>query len=125
MATYLELADFLSPESTSYLRKRVSVAAFVAADAIRQEVDDGSASMRQRKRYAQRILGTFPNQSFVGRPDGGYAATIIEAVYRAVLIANAGATVAQINNATDAQIQTAVNNAISFLAADFPDPVTP
>lgn len=125
MATYLELADFLSPESTSGLRKKVAVAAFVAADNIRSEVDDGTASAKQRKRFAQRILQTMPNQSYIYRPDGGYALTPIEAIFRAVLIANKGASVAQINNATDAQIQTAVDNAVTFLAADFPDPVTP
>lgn len=125
MASYTELAAFLSPNDDSGLRQKIAVAAFVTSDAIRQEADDGTAEVRQRKRYAKRILMTTPDQAFLGRADGGYSSTILEAIYRAILIANKDASVAQISAATDAQIQTAVSNAISFLAAEFPDPVTP
>jgi len=123
MASYTELSGFLSPDDSSGLRQKIAIAAFVSADAIRQEVDDVSALVRQRKRYAQNVLSATPSQAFSGRADGGYSLTIIESIYRAVLIANKNSTVNQINNATDAQIQSAVDSAIDFLAKDFPDPI--
>ncbi len=123
MATYAELAEFLKVSDNSGLRQKVAVAALVRADAVRQEVDDGTAAVRHRKRYAQQIAESRANSAFLGREDDGYSTTEIERIYRFVIIANASATVAQIAGASDAQIQTAVDAAFDFVAARFPEPV--
>lgn len=122
MASYTEISGMLSPNDESGFRAKVVVAAFVRADEVRQATDDGSVAVREQKRYAQRILKLRPSASFAERPDRGYAETEIEAIYRAVLIGNKNLSLAQINSATDAQIQTAVDAAFDFIAAGFPDP---
>jgi hypothetical protein len=124
MATYQELDELFSLQEGGPLRRKVSVATLVAADAIRQEVDDGTAITRQRKRFAQRVLNTaFPVNLFF-RQDGSHLAllSVFEAVYRSVIIANQAATKANILAASDVQIQTAVDAAIVLLALDYPDP---
>ncbi len=127
MASYTEIDELLALNEGTGLRRRVAVATLVAADAIRQEVDDGSALTRQRKRYAQSVFRlAFSSQLFF-RPDDSHLALsgVYEAVYRSVVIANIAATKAQIQSASDALIQVAVNDALDLLAPNFPDPVTP
>jgi hypothetical protein len=124
MATYEELDELFSLTEGGPLRRRVAIATLVAADAIRQETDDGVATTRQRKRFAQRVLNTaFPVNLFF-RKDGSHLAllSVFEAVYRSVIIANKGLAKTAILGATDAQIQTAVDAAIILLALDYPDP---
>jgi len=133
MATYAEINELMEVTEPTGLRRRVVVGTLVAANAIRLEVDDGSAPVRQRKRFAQLVLKTIINvSSTAGRNtpdvqreiDAAAVASngVFEAVYRAVLIANIGASKSQITGATDAQIQGAVNDAVDLLAANFPDP---
>ena len=134
MASYVEINELLEVAEPTGLRRRVAVGTLVAADAIRQETDDGTAPVRQRKRFAQQVLKVvFSVSSTIERhtPDVQnemYAAafassSIFEAVYRSVLIANIGANKSAITSATDTQIQGAVDAAVDLLAASFPDPV--
>ena len=127
MASYLELAGLLSRSEESELRKRVMIAGLVKSNAVEQEVvidpltdAEGSALQVSRQNYARRLLtGVFAEKALFNLADE--AELILhrdfEAVYRFVIIANAGNSVAQITGATDAQIQSAVDDAFEFLAA--------
>lgn len=123
MATYTEIAELLSIAEP--LRKRVAIAAMVSAEQIRLAADDGTAAMAQKKRFAQRIYSTQFTDRLISRQDTAAFALNrdLEAIYRAVIISNRSFTLAQIRNATDAAIQTAVDAAVNFLAATFNDPV--
>ncbi len=127
MATYLEIDALLAINEPTKLRRRVAVGTMVAANAIRLEVDDGTASVRQRKRFAQQIFKTMFNSALhLSRPDDDSSLAFIgifEAVYRAVLIANISASPEQITGASDSLIQAAVDSAVNLLAVNFPDPV--
>lgn len=127
MATYTEIDELLDLNEETGLRRRVAVATLVAADSIRQEVDDGTALVRQRKRYAQSIYKASFVSALYFRPDDSHLAlaNIFESVYRSVVIANISASKAQIQGASDSLIQTSVNTALDLLAPNFPDPVTP
>ena len=128
MASYTEIDELLAVDEPTGLRRRVAVGTLVAADAIRQEADDGTAPVRQRKRFAQVVFRAIPNAALeLSRPDNAGLAfnAVFESVYRAVLIANISADQAQITSASDAAIQTAVDAAVDMLALSFPDPVIP
>lgn len=96
MATYAEIFDL---HSNSALRNRVAVACIVKADAIRQL----ASPTAQQIAWASALL------------QDPYPLSL--RVFWAVLAANNAATVAQITGATDAQLQTAVNNAVDKLFA--------
>lgn len=128
MATYTEIHELLAVDEPSGLRQRVAAGTLVAADAIRLETDDGTAPVRQRKRFAQRIFNSVPNAELsLSRSDNAGLAfsSVFDSVYRLVLIANVSSTKAQIESATDTEIQTAVDSAVGFMALSFPDPDVP
>ena len=125
---YSEINDLLSVDNASGLRERVAVATLVAADAIRLEVDDPtSATVQARKRFAQQLFKISFSSQLIFRRDNTALALQpqFESIYRAVVIGNKDATPAQIASVTDAQIQAKVNDAVDYLARNFPDPVTP
>lgn len=124
MATYLEVDELLRVDEPTNLRRRVAVATMVAANAIRLEVDDGSAAAKSRKRFAQALFrSAVDHPSMVNNAQTAYAFNdIFEGVYRLALIANISLTKAQITGASDAAIQGAVNAAVDLLAATFRDP---
>lgn len=124
MAAYIEVDELLRVDEPTNLRRRVAVATMVAANAIRLEVDDGTAAVRARKRFAQQLFRSSVDQaSAINGTQTAYAfSQLFEAVYRVVLIANIGFTKAQITGATDAAIQNAANAAVTHLASQFPDP---
>ena len=95
MASYVELHT-LAGNST--LRNRIAVACVIAANTIRTE-DPGVAKHAERMVWAKAV----------------YASPVTEAsrVLWSVLAQNAGSTSAQIEAATDASVQTAVENAIA------------
>ena len=128
MATYTEIDELLATDEPTGLRRRVAVGTMVAADAIRQETDDATQVVRERKRFAQLIFKTMLNPALqLSRDDDAGLAFIgvFEGVYRAVLIANLGASKSAITGASDSAVQAAVNDAVDLLAANFPDPVIP
>ena len=124
MATYLEIDELLRVDEPTNLRRRVAVATMVSANAIRLEVDDGTAPVRSRKRFAQELFrSAMDRPSSINNTQTAYAFNpIFEGVYRAVLIANIGFTKAQIAGASDAAIQNAANAAVDLLAASYPNP---
>ncbi len=122
MATYTEIAGLLSVDDTSGLREKVRVATLVKAQAIQAETGTTQAVM-ERKRLAKRLLATRPNEAAIGRSDAGFVGTDFEAVYRYIVIKNKGLTLARFGSATDADIQTAVDEAVEFLAPAYNDPV--
>lgn len=128
MATYAEIEQLMRLDEPTGLRNRVAVAALVAADNIRLEPDAPTdATVQARKRYAQSLYRQGFNSNLIFRDDNSSLALQVqfESIYRSVLTANKAATVAQITGATDAGIQTAVDDAVTFFATEFPDPVTP
>lgn len=98
MATYTELYNL---GSDSALRNRVTVACMVAANSVRVE-DPGTTNHANRLLWAKQV---FEHPEYEGAR-----------MLRSLLAQNAGATVAQIQAATDAAIQTAVNNTIDIFA---------
>lgn len=99
MATYAEL---LTAYSHPGLRNQVRVAVVIAAEAVRTEA--GATS-----NHANRLIWA----------KGVYANPDAESVRMmwAVLAQNAAATYIAITTATDASVQTAVNNAIDVFAS--------
>lgn len=97
MATYSELFGL---QSSGDLRNRVAVAVIVAADAIRTETPPTNST--QRLAWAE--------QAFLN-PVGKS-----EQVLWAVLAANKDATVANIESASDAALQTNVDAVVDVLA---------
>lgn len=99
MATYVELYGLAQTDSV--LRQKVTVACIVAAEAIMAE-DAGTANHANRLIWAQSV----------------FANPTTEAIRMtfAALAANNAATVAQIQSATDAAIQTIVNSHINLFA---------
>ena len=94
MASYVELHTLAS---NSTLRNRVAVACVIAANDIRTE-DAGTAKHTERLAWAKAV----------------YASPVTEAsrILWSVLAQNASASVATIEAAPDATVQTAVDNAI-------------
>lgn len=98
MATYIELIG-LSADST--LKQRVTVACVIAANVIATE-DPATVNHANRLEWGKRVYANPESMS--------------SQMLWSVLAQNSSLTVAQINSASDAAIQTAVNNAIvSFL----------
>lgn len=98
MATYNEL---FSLRANDDLRNRIAVACVVQAETIRTE-DDGTANHANRLLWAKQVFAD---------PIGEAARMLW-----AILAQNKALTVAQITAATDAQIQTAVGNAVNVFA---------
>ncbi len=130
MASYLELNDLLELNEGTKLRQRVAVATLKAADAIRKLASDGTdAVIQAKKRFAQRIFKEQFNQKLIFRQDDSALVhqPTFESVYRMVLTdAPDAATVEQITGVSDPDMQTKVDVAVAFLAAEYPNPpVTP
>ena len=87
--------------STDDLKHRVQVACWIAAEVIRTE-DAATANHASRLLWAADVLT--------------FGAGKAEQMLCAVLAANNALTVAQIQGASDAAIQTAVNNAVDLVA---------
>lgn len=98
MATLSEIWTLLTDPT---LQQKVSAACMVAAEAIRTE-DAGTANHANRLKWAKRVLND--------HVDAGAD------MLKAVIAANASATLAQITDATDATIQAAVNGAVDIFA---------
>jgi hypothetical protein len=98
MATYLELNTIAA--DAAFLQ-RIKAACAVATEVIRTEAAT-AANAQERKAWARSVLSS---------PDE----TAAQMVW-AVLAQNVGFTAAQITGATDATLQTAVNNAVNLLA---------
>lgn len=99
MATYSELYQLAQTDSA--LRSRATVAVVVAADTIRTEAG-------ATPNHANRILWAV---DALARP--GYWG---ERMLWAALAQNRASTVAQIQGATDAALQAAINNVIDLFA---------
>lgn len=95
--TYAEVRETIN---NSDLFVQVSVAVLVACEAIRTEAP-ATTDHAARLAWAKETLSD---------PDG----MAVKAM-RAVMAQNVGVTVAQATTATDAQVQTKVNNAIALL----------
>ena len=96
-----------------------------AAESIRQDPDPSNAEERQRKRFAKQIFNQrLPTSHFKrNKSDQALAENeLFEGIYRAFLMAHSADTVADIQSLTDAQIQTAVDNAVDLMAKTFKDP---
>lgn len=102
MATYLELKQVQTDalNETNDLLQKVEVAVWVAAHAIKDEVSP----------TAERLAWA---SSSLNDPKG----TALD-MLPVLLAANKANTVAQITGATDAQIQTEVNNAVIIFAGN-------
>ena len=99
MAAYTELLDIATQDIG--LRLRIKVACIVACDVIRSE-PDSTPNHENRVRWARATLAN---------PDTATGYMVL-----AVLAQNRAASVVQIKNATDAEVQTAVNAAVDLLA---------
>lgn len=97
MATYADLVGFYGTTDFDLLRNKVKVAITIKCKAI---ADDTGASASQQA-YAKTAIGN-PQSS-------------ADTVINYVLAANKDASITQINAATDAAIQTNVDNAIDDL----------
>jgi hypothetical protein len=99
MALYTELYQLALSDST--LRSRATVACVIAANTVRTE-DPGVANHANRLLWAADALK--------------HPAAWGERMLWAALAQNAGSTVAQIQGASDATLQTAINNTIDLFA---------
>lgn len=98
MATYTELRGLINDPT---LKDKISVALLIAAETIRTE-DQQTTNHANRVKWAKKVLQD---------PDGN-----ADDMLRALLAQNASLTVAQIQGVTDANLQTAVNNAVNLFA---------
>lgn len=98
MATLAEIWTLLEDPA---LKEKVSAACLIAAETVRTE-DAGTANHANRLIWAKQ---TFKNPVGAGQN-----------FLKALLAANSTLTVAQLQGATDAAIQTAVNNAVNIFA---------
>ena len=98
MATYTELYDL---SNNSALKNKIAVAVVIAANMIRTESD-------QTANHVNRLLWA---KGALENPLGEASRMLWGA-----LAQNSGLTVAQITGATDAALQTAVNNAVDLFA---------
>ena len=98
MATYTELYDL---RANSALKNKIAVACILAAEAIRTEAA-ATPNNANRLVWAKAVFADPDREA--GR------------MLMAVLAQNSGFTVAQITGATDASIQTAVNNGVNVFA---------
>ena len=97
MATYLELFDLASSPTLSSLRKRINVAVAIKAQTL---AEAGTLTAPQIEWCKAALANT---QAFE------------QTVLNYVLAYNNAVTVAQIEGATDAQVQNAVNTAVNNL----------
>lgn len=98
MATY---ADLKSLESDNTLQNKVEVALWIAAEAIQNE-DPGTANHANRLKWAKAVL----------RDPAGSKDDFL----RYLLAANDDQALATIQTASDATVQTHVNNAVDIFA---------
>lgn len=98
MATY---AEILSASSDPTLNNKIRVAVVIAAEAVRTE-NTATTNHANRLLWAKAVFAN-PDQE-------------ARRMVWAVLAQNAGFTLAQILGATDAAVQTAVNNAVDVFA---------
>jgi len=98
MATYL---DLFNVHSNDDLRNRIAIACIVAADAIRTEAPT-TVNHANRMLWAKRVFED-PN-------------SVASSMLWALLAANKGASIANIENASDNAIQSNVNDAIEVFA---------
>lgn len=98
MATYQEIYDL---RSNSALRNRIAVACVVAAEAIRGEAV-ATPNNANRLIWAKSVFAN-PEQE-------------ASRMFMALLAQNKDLTVAQITSATDAALQSGVNNAVNVFA---------
>lgn len=98
MATYLEL---LAAQENDGLRQKVRIACVIAAEVVRTEAT-GTTNHANRLIWARSVLQS-PERAG-------------DAMIWAVLAQQSSQSINTILNATDAQIQTAVNGAIDLLA---------
>lgn len=98
MATYTELHGL---RADTALLAKIEVACWVACDTIRTE-DAGTANHANRLKWAKAVLEDPKGMAYSMLP--------------ILLAQNKSATVAAINGATDASIQSAVANAIDIFA---------
>jgi pyruvate/2-oxoacid:ferredoxin oxidoreductase beta subunit len=98
MATYVELRALMDDND---LENRCQVACIVAAGTIQNE-DPGTANHDNRLAWAEKAYGN--------------PAALASKVLMAVLAANKDQSVANITGATDAQLQTKVDEAINVFA---------
>jgi hypothetical protein len=96
MATYAEL---LTLWNDSALFNKIRVAVIVAAEKIRVESEATT-------KHAERLAWA---KGAIQNPD-----VAAQVMLNAVLAQNAGVALAAITGATDAQVQTAVDNAVAF-----------
>jgi len=112
MATYLEI--HLLYTDNSDLRKRTDVAVVVSAEIIRSGDDTGANGWSElpdaATAHGKRLTWA---QSFIVSPDGQAVAAL-----KVTLAQNRSLTVSQINGASDASLQTAVNKAVDLLAGN-------
>jgi hypothetical protein len=98
MATYLELYGLKSNDT---LRNKVEIACLVAAEVVRSESDQ-TANHANRLIWAKAVFEQPRIES--------------ERMLMAILAVNNTLTTGQITGASDAAIQTAVNNAVNVFA---------
>lgn len=106
MATYTEIRALYGDEE---LTKKVEVAVTIAAQKIASGNDSGSPFDQTAGKHELRVQWAKQAIASTGTTAGH--------VLKLVLAANNTLTVAQINGATDAAIQTAVESVIDALAA--------
>ena len=125
MAEFKDLDALFQLDETSGLRRRVAIATLSAAEGIRQDPSPSSPDERQRKRFAKQIFNQrLPSSHFKrNKSDQALAENeLFEGIYRAFLMAHSADSVTDIQNLTDAQIQTAVDNAVDLMAKTFNEP---
>jgi len=125
MADFSDLDTLFQLDETSGLRRKVAIATMVAAEGIRQDPAPSNPDERQRKRFAQTIFKNKLGGGHFKRSQSDQALAeneLFESIYRDFLMAHASDTVSVIQNLTDAQIQTAVDNAVDLMAKTFKDP---
>lgn len=101
MASYTELYEYAGSPAGQVLKNRIRVAAVVACDVISAE----AGSVENHANRLKWAVETLRDLNAAADP-----------LTLAVLAQNRGFTTAQITQATDVQIQTAVDNAIDLLA---------
>ena len=108
MATYLELYDLRDEEAS---RNKVAVAIAIAADTIKSGTDTTDPPWDQTAgAHDARVAWVKNANAFNPTID------LVQTVWNAMLAANSTASVATITGATDATIQTNVNESIDILA---------
>jgi hypothetical protein len=94
MATYVELSALIATPDGNTLRKRVAVAAVIAA----QTLLEGTPTAEQ-KAWAKKVLADPDSESMI--------------LLRYAIADNAGSTPAQITGVSDSALQTAITAAVA------------